>query len=65
MTERTEDEIKFGSGRYVYCKSHLRPHTTGWCTVNPEDKILLDATDRDGAYSEVRAKGWKIYGEEG
>lgn len=59
----TEDEITFGAERYVYCKQHMRPHGTGWCTVSPDNKVLLDATERDAAYEEARAKGFKIYEE--
>ena len=61
--EQTEDEKAFGKDRWVYCKQHLRPHGTGWCTVSPRDKILLDAKDREAAYAEFRSKGWDIFGE--
>jgi hypothetical protein len=60
----TEDEEAFGARKYVYCKSHLRPHTTGWCTVAAEDKVDLDTTDRDLAYKKARELGFKIYGED-
>jgi hypothetical protein len=59
----TEDAREFGVDRWVYCKWHLRPHTTGWCTASASGKILLDARDHDAAYAEARAKGLKIYGE--
>lgn len=62
--EPTEDALVFGPAAWVYCTAHFRPHTTGWCTVPPRKKNLLDATDRDAAYAEVRARGWPIHGEE-
>lgn len=52
-----------GPVAWVYCKQHLRPHPTGWCTVNPGQKIPLNATTSDAAYAEVRTAGWPIYGE--
>ncbi len=63
MSEITEDAQVFGVGRWVYCKQHMLPHTTGWCTVSPMDKLLLDATDREAAFAEARGKGLEIYGE--
>jgi hypothetical protein len=51
-------------GTWVYCRQHLRPHATGWCTVGPEDKEPLRATTREEAYAEVRANGWAIWGGE-
>jgi hypothetical protein len=47
-------------GTFVYCKQHLRPHNTGWCTAHALDKIGLKATTREAAYDEVRANGWTI-----
>lgn len=63
MENMTADEKAFGSERWVYCKSHVRPHTTGWCTVRVDDKVLLDAKTREEAIAESRSKGFKIYGE--
>ncbi len=50
-------------GAWVYCMQHHRPHSTGWCTVGPEDKRPLAAQMRDEAYAEVRANGRHIDGE--
>jgi hypothetical protein len=50
-------------GSWVYCKSHVRAHVTGWCTVDPSRKVALKATTREEAYAEVRANGWPIYGD--
>lgn len=63
MDDRTEDERVFGPAAYVYCKSHLRPHGTGWCTVPASDKVLLSAKSYEDACAEARQKGFKIYGE--
>lgn len=64
MSEQTEDEKEFGADRWVYCKQHLRPHVTGWCTVSNKDKIALNAKTRDEAYAEARIRGLKIYDDE-
>lgn len=62
MTEnKTEDEATFGSDVYVYCRSHLAPHKTGWCTVDPRDKIKLDAKDYASATQECQDKGLELY----
>lgn len=50
-------------GQFVYCKQHLRPHSTGWCTVHASDKVALKATTSEAAYDEVRANGWTIFQE--
>ena len=62
--DRTEDAKVFGPNAWVYCREHLRPHSTGWCTVFVRDKVLLDAKYEEAAYAEARAKGLKIYGED-
>lgn len=51
-------------GAFVYCRSHVRPHATGWCSVSAGEKIPLRARTSEEAYAEVRAYGWKISGEE-
>lgn len=28
-------------GEWVYCHQHLRPHRSGWCTVNIDEKVGL------------------------
>ena len=56
-------KVTKGPVAWVYCKQHLRAHATGWCTVNPEQKIPLKATTSEAAYAEVKAAGWSVYGE--
>lgn len=60
---RTEDERHFGPEAYVYCKSHLRPHTTGWCTVSVGFKVALKAKSYEDACKEARQMGFEIYGD--
>lgn len=56
-----EDEI-FGKDVIVYCKQHLRPHHTGWCTVRNDQKVPLDAKSIEDAYAECRVRGFVIFG---
>lgn len=51
-------------GRFVYCKAHVSPHSTGWRTVPPDDKIPLKAQIDKDAFAGARAMGLPIYGEE-
>lgn len=59
----TKDTEVFGTDTLVYCKQHMRPHATGWCTVFPEEKIALAAIGVKEAYVECRSKGYPLYGE--
>jgi hypothetical protein len=63
MSQKEKDAEVFGENAWVYCQSHMRPHGTGWCSVPPSSKIKLDATEREAAYAECRAKGFDLYGE--
>ena len=58
---KTEDEVEFGPDAWVYCKSHMRPHETGWCTVHVQGKILLDAKNLTEADQECLLKGYDRY----
>ena len=60
----TRDTDIFGIGSWIYCKQHLRPHMTGWCSVNVDEKVRLDAKTSEGAYAECRRKGFHIYDDE-
>lgn len=65
MTEKLTDDAKeFGEGSWVYCKSHRRPHTTGWCTVPANKKVRLEATDFEAAQAECRAKEYPLFEDE-
>jgi len=61
MPEITEDETYFGRGVYVYCDQHMRPHSTGWCTVGLKHKQKLDADNIQDAYVECEAKELKVF----
>lgn len=61
-----EDEKPAGDehmGRWVYCSQHARPHRTGWCTVDPIDKVGLHVRDEESAYAKCRHLGLMISGE--
>lgn len=59
----TEDEKEFGRNRLVYCKEHLRPHSTGWCSVGNRHKVALNSIHPKEAYEECKIRGFKIIGE--
>lgn len=54
------DDTAFGVD-YVYCMSHLRAHSTGWCGVPNRDKIPLKAETLDEANVEVKDHGWPVF----
>jgi len=55
------DTEVFGADTIVYCKSHMCAHHTGWCTVSPDDKIALSATDLDSAREECRIRDFELF----
>lgn len=57
----TEDEKEFGRKKWIYCDQHLRPHTTGWCTVPNRNKIKLDADNYTDAAAECVKHGYTIF----
>lgn len=60
--EQTDDFKEWGDS-WVYCSQHLRPHKTGWCTVDIRNKICLcngSKTEQE-AYQKCRDFGLKIY----
>jgi hypothetical protein len=59
----TEDEKIFGRNCLVYCKQHLRPHSTGWCSVDNDQKVALKSIDPKGAYAECKELGFEVLGE--
>lgn len=61
-----EDERVFGKDHWVYCNQHLRPHVTGWCTVDVRNKVGLGIYGNDNenmkkAYSKCREWGFKLF----
>lgn len=61
MEKETEDSKFFGKNQWIYCRSHLRPHLTGWCKVKPEEKLLLNVATEERALEKCRHFGLKIY----
>lgn len=57
----TPDETVFGRKRWVYCSQHMRPHTTGWCSVSPRLKIALEAMSGEEAYKECTDRDFPLY----
>lgn len=63
-----EDTEVFGKDQWVYCRAHLRPHTTGWCSVGCQDKIGLGISGKGldkmkEAIAKCHSWGLKIYKE--
>lgn len=54
------DDVQLGA--YVYCASHVGPHSTGWCGVSLSQKVGLLAADAAEAEEMVKFFGWPIYG---
>jgi len=61
----TKDVYVFGRNEWVYCKQHMRPHLTGWCTVDVKDKVGLGISNYVGseedAYKKCREFGLELY----
>lgn len=56
----SSDDTGFNS-KYVYCGSHRRGHTTGWCTVHNRNKVPLAALGDREAADECRKAGFSLY----
>lgn len=61
--EATEDVKAFGADVWIYCRQHLRPHQTGWCTVHVDQKVPLEVTSMEAAYAECRRRKFTIYSD--
>lgn len=57
----TKDEEAFGENTWVYCSQHLRPHTTGWCTVDVSEKTPLKAKTYADAVEECVDRKFELY----
>ena len=66
IMESCDDKV---FGDWVYCRQHVRPHSTGWCTVSNHDKIGLgivgSETQENIKLAFEKCRDWKlpIYGE--
>lgn len=58
--KQTEDFEVFGD-TWVYCNQHLRPHTTGWCTVGVKNKVGLGVTCEKEAYEKCKHFNFTIF----
>lgn len=63
MYDPKEDVREFGENVWIYCGQHMRPHTTGWCTVSMRHKVKLNAISADEAYAECKQKGLSLYSD--
>lgn len=59
----TDDARKWGERAIIYCRSHMRPHETGWCTVPVTDKLKLHAADLATADDECRRFGLPLFSD--
>ena len=65
----TTDEQEFGRDAWVYCKDHVKPHTTGWCDIGVSHKLGLGtftgehAEQARQALAKCRLFGLPIYGD--
>lgn len=64
MNEHTDDYKEWGYA-WVYCNQHLRPHTTGWCTVGIDKKVCLFSIEKseEQAIEKCKQFGFKLYSE--
>lgn len=60
---RVTDHAVFGIGEWIYCDQHLRPHMTGWCSVNYRNKVGLSVSSLEEAYTKCKLLGLQIYKE--
>lgn len=63
MTDTVQPDVELGP--WVYCKSHVGPHETGWCSVGVDNKIALDlpgTASRKEANDLVWSLGLHIFG---
>jgi len=58
--EDVEDYKTFGED-FVYCRQHLRPHSTGWCTVSVSEKIALGVPTTEEAYKKCESFKLKVF----
>lgn len=61
LSDEQPDVAAFGRGAWVYCKQHVKPHPTGWCSVGVYDKIGLGVSDAKSAYAKCEAWGLEIF----
>lgn len=61
LMDEQPDVAAFGRRAWVYCRQHVKPHETGWCSVGVHDKIGLGVATAEAAYAKCREWGLEIY----
>lgn len=61
LIDEQPDVAAFGRGAWVYCRQHVKPHQTGWCSVGVYDKIGLGVATAKEAYAKCEQWGLKIF----
>ena len=61
LSDEQPDVAAFGRGEWVYCRQHVKPHQTGWCSVAVYDKIGLGVGTAKEAYAKCEEWGLKIF----
>ena len=61
LCDEQPDVAAFGRGAWVYCRQHVKPHQTGWCSIPAYDKIGLGVRTAEEAYAKCEAWGLKIF----
>lgn len=64
FSDEQPDVAAFGRGEWVYCRQHVKPHPTGWCSVGVYDKLGLGVETAEEAYVKCREFGLPIYGDD-
>lgn len=57
--DMTEDFKEWGDA-WVYCNQHLRPHETGWCTVDVRDKVCIGNSDMTEEDAIKKCREWNF-----
>lgn len=61
LATEQSDVMAFGRDAWVYCRQHMKPHQTGWCSVGAHDKIGLGVKTADAAEKKCREWGFELY----
>jgi hypothetical protein len=61
LADEQPDVAAFGRGAWIYCRSHVKPHLTGWCSCGVYDKIGLGVSTAKEAYAKCEEWGLKIF----
>lgn len=61
LIDEQPDVAAFGRGAWVYCRQHVKPHPTGWCSVGVYDKIGLGVSTAKEAYAKCEEWDLKIF----